>query len=243
MSYVKQFTGMVDTGVTLEHHYMDDQDQPAVYHYPEQTDAFDIVWETPWQPEHAPVGSVVRWSSTFDDTINEATVVAHEWNGIRSWVLLTDGKCPFGRGCAAFNGVHLKEIVSRGNGGMNWLNNARTIADSIDDYREQQSCFKGRKHKNQYVGRRPETIIRYLLTTHPAFSSFYDGNHCPALAGDIYRKVKDVFTIVSNGVVSAPQCYASKKKLIAALKRVLPRMHVSKDEAEREERKFLASMY
>lgn len=243
MPYVKQFTGMVDTGVTLEHHYVDDQDQPAVYHYPEQTDAFDIVWETPWQPEHAPVGSVVRWSSTFDDHMHEAKVIAHELNGIRSWVLITDGVCPFGRSHASFNGSHLKEVVSRGTGGMNWLNNTRSIADITNEYLEQQSCFKGRKHKNQYVGRRPESIIRYLLTVHPAFRSYYDGDHCPALSGDIYLRVKDAFTIVSDGYTSAPQCSANKKKLIAALKRVLPRMRVSKDKMEREERKFIASMY
>lgn len=195
-----------------------------------------LVWHTPIQPEHVPVGSVVRWKTAFGNAIHEATVTGHARNGIRSWVIKTDGDCPFGRQGASFNSDWVVEVVSRGTGKVVWENSLWGKERIIQDYMQEMRSPQAPKGSHQYGGRRFASIIRYVLTTHPAFSNYYESDHHPADMSAIIERVKHVAVVVSTGQSTPPYCLANKKKLVRALKKALPQLHTSKTLAERAER-------
>lgn len=241
MPYVKKNVRLVETGKMLTYQYPDDNDQLAEHKYPETVDQFDLVWETPWQPEHAPVGSVVRWKLNGllrESEEHEVTVTGHYWNGVKSWVILTDTPCPIlgGTHKTSFNGSLLTKIVSRGNGGVQFRNCQEYKRYSDNDHQMQSSWLPtGYKRPHEYASRSAQAIVLYVLGSHPAFADDMNGVHLNANAGTIVDKLRHLFTDHSTGLRWCPAVTANKKKLVKGLKRIMPHLRLSKEvEAKRQ---------
>lgn len=237
MPYVKTHAGMAPTGKMLTHSFEDEDGTPQEYQYQEQVDTFTESWHTPWQPEHAPVGSVVLWKAPNGE-LKKSTVAGHVWNGVRSWCIVTDEMSERMASTVSFNGEHLVEIVSRGKGGMNWYHEERWAAQNVAEYNYLRGSLLHPKRKSHYVSRRPSQILGFVLSNHPAFAN--DGSliHILPYPEMIMKHVGHLFTIISDGSTAPPECSVSKKKLVTALKRVMPRLHRSKDTLEKEEAEY-----
>lgn len=234
MPYVKTNVRDVKTGEMREEHYLDENDQQAIYRYPETKEVWDLTWATPWQPEHAPVGSVVRYNVYEDPSKEqEVTVTGHYWNGIQSWVILTNDPCPILRGNnkSSFNGTHLTSIVSRGTGGVQFTNYKGIVHSAKEAHKQQQEWLLPCKKKpHEYAAGSPAMIIQYVLSTHPKFCDYLTGMHLNAHATDIAQVLLPMFKI-DKSVRWFPLTTVNKKKLIKALERVIPRMRRNKTAA------------
>lgn len=234
MAYEKVYKGQRETGVVTKYEYVDEAGKQCFTEFADKEPHHEIEWVQKWQPEHAPVGSVVRYKSaaSFADDVplKEVTVTGHYWNGIKSWVILTEEVCPIlgvGHKCS-FNGDHLREIVSRGKGGVQFTNNTSTIEHFVKEYKSSLTEVPvGEKRSHEYAGYNPHGVIGYVLTTHPKFSDFFTGMHenvtISALAWQLRGLFKMTRTSTYCGYVTV-----NKKKLIKALVRSIARGRTSK---------------
>lgn len=238
MPYIKEYRGYAPTGRTLEYVYKDLDGTEVREPYPEEAPVHEIVWQTPWQPEHAPVGSVVRYESSGKKELNQVTVTGHYWNGPQSWIILTDDVCPIlgGDSKASFNGSWLREIVSRGDGGVYFRNDLDARKWATDEYlRTQKELPAGFKRPGQYASTSPHNIIRYVLSTHPSFA--YVGGpdmHIYNYIDDIVAAAVDRFDCAQ--LVGNYYCgyRINKKKLVKLLKRLIARTKLPRARLQKE---------
>jgi hypothetical protein len=234
MPYVKVYKGERETGKMLDCIITkDDGTSVDLGPYPEKESVWVEEWQTPWQPEHAPVGSVVRYSTSAREEMNEVTVTGHVWNGPQSWVILTNDPCPImgADKLASFNGAHLKEIVSRGTGGVQWHYNT----DNEDYLRNKHKAVMetipvGLKNKHNYAARQPYELIQHVCSTHPKLAFLHGDMHLYEL--DWHELSLDDPTL--GGIIKYhKQTYwsgfyvANKKRLVKALLRMTARHKVS----------------
>jgi hypothetical protein len=237
MPYEKIYKGQRETGVVNTYDYVDENGETCFMNVPEKEAHHEIEWRTPWQPEHAPVGSVVRYRSaaSFDEDapLKEVTVTGHYWNGIKSWVILTNDVCPIlgKENKCSFNGDHLREIVSRGKGGIQFTNNLNTVAHYVKSYKDelaQLPVYVKRPH--EYAAWNHRNIIGYVLTTHPKFAGFFDGVHenisVSALTW-MLGNIPGLFTLTRYTAYTG-YVTVNKKKLIKAMLRLIARGRSSK---------------
>lgn len=249
MAYEKVYKGQRETGVVNRYEYVDEQGNNCIHEFPETEPHHEIEWVLKWQPEHAPVGSVVRYKSSRmladEDELREVTVTGHYWNGIKSWVILTDDVCPIlghPHKCS-FNGDHLREIVSRGKGGVQFTNNKNTLEHFANTYKASlKEMPAGKKRSHQYAGNYLSSIVGYVLTTHPKFSGYFDGMHDNMGISEISNVLGRQLGI-RHPVRWDDHVVVSKKKLINALTRLIARGRTSKLVAYKAEQKAAAEDY
>jgi hypothetical protein len=249
MAYEKIYKGQRETGVVTKYEYIDEAGKTCFHEIAEKEPHHEIEWVQKWQPEHAPVGSVVRYKSSRsfapDDELVEVTVTGHYWNGVKSWVVLTDDVCQIrgGDSKCSFNGDHIREIVSRGKGGVQFTNNKQTIKHFTENYNKGLTQLpSGVKRPHLYAAHLPSDIVGYVLTTHPRFADFFDGMHENMFVHDITKMLAPLFQFTWTSTWSG---YATinKKKLIKALARIIPRGRTSKLISWKAEQKAAAEDY
>lgn len=246
MPYVDVYKGQRETGRMLECKHEIDGVIHDLGDYPETENIISVEWQTPWQPDHAPVGSVVEYASgnycSAVQELNQATVTGHQWNGVRSWVILTDDVCPIrgGEYKASFNGDHLRRVISRGKGGVQWTKALYEDSHKKEYLADLSRLPVGLKKPHEYAGASVERLIAYLMESHPALSRYRNAQHV-LCAADLIPAVKDLFTVIWP---NQWQSYytVSKKKLIKRLIRAIPRFYQNKDKLEKEEAAFYAEL-
>lgn len=238
MPYVKEYRGHALTGRTLEYVYKDLDGNEVREPYPEEAAVHEIVWQTPWAPEHCPVGSVVRYEASGQKELSEVTVTGHYWNGPQSWIILTDDVCPIlgGFNKASFNGSWLREIVSRGKGGVMFRNDRDHLAYTVDEFkRVQRDLPVNFKRPNQYAGYSRRSIISFVLANHPAFA--YTGGpdmHVYDCLDKIVAATEADFDRVRLDTYMGNAYRINKKKLVGILKRYLTHNKLSRAQLQKD---------
>ncbi|QBJ02686.1 hypothetical protein MZD04_gp159 [Pseudomonas phage Psa21] len=238
MAYEQVYKGQAPVGPKITH---DNGPDFTPYSYQPTEAVYAEEWVTKWQPEHVPVGTVLRYNTSMVGAEKdlEVTVTGHQWNGPHSWVVLTNDPCPI-RGSedtASFHYSHIRSIVSRGNGKVNWR------SYKADDYYRNEYLANlpdlqklGIKTKHTYAAHRVRTIVGFVLANHPAFSDMMDSNHL--YNSDIYSfPIEKLDAIFEYTALSQWHGYysVSKKKLIKELKKRIPRLRVSRKKTQRED--------
>lgn len=252
MPYEKVYKGQRETGVVTKYEYVDEAGKTCSMDIADKEPHYEIEWRTPWQPEHAPVGSVVRYKSAAslndDAPLTEVTVTGHYWNGVKSWVIKTDDVCPImgGTNKCSFNGSHLREIVSRGTGGVRFTNNVDTIEHFTKAYKSALTELPaGVKRSHEYAAWNQANIVGYVLTTHPKFASFFDGMHENISVSDLtwyLSAIPKLFTLTRYTAYTG-YVTVNKKKLIKAMLRVITRGRTSKMISWKEEKRAAEADY
>lgn len=189
-----------------------------------------------WQPEHMPIGSVIRYttySGGQESAVKEVTVTGLAYNGVDSFVFETDDQCPIFHddpsAKASANGAHVVEIVSRGNGGCNFHRKAQ--AERVEHRTEyvkrlQRGLIHGQKGSQHYVAFDHWGIVMMAITSNDKLFGLYSNpNHHYNFSEEFYLKLADCFEWVGEYRLVVR---ANKRKLIKRLKRVLPHHRVSK---------------
>lgn len=200
------------------------------------------VWETPWQPEHMPIGSVVEicvGSSKFNEPW-QATVTGHVRNGAQSWCIITDQPCPVMKTGAgkSVNGSHVTRVVSRGNGGVRWEGNDYALASTHHKTLDGSLWMLSGKKKSLYYATSVNHLINTLINHHPAFTYVTQDDHLYSVY-DLDDSFLGFFTILPDwsGVT------VSKKIVVAALHRALRTRRVNRQKEQSADNKAMARIY
>ena len=226
MAYVKKYIGERETGKMLDC-IINGVD---LGQYPEKEKVYETVWQVDWQPEHMPVGSVVRYffDHKKENGVMETTVTGHQQNGVKSWVVLTDKPCSIltdrpGRK-EAFNASYVTEVVSRGTGTTRFAFGGWGDAYwAWTEYMSQLASLPaGMKRPQDYAGCSPTVIVAYVLSHHPKFKDMgYDG-HCYGTLTNMAKALHPIFNVTRvNGWTS--HVTVNKKRLVRDLSKLLAR--------------------
>lgn len=245
MAYVKKYIGERETGKMLPC-IIDGVDLGS---YPEREKIYETVWETNWQPEHMPVGSVVRYffSHRKEEGIQEVVVTGHHQNGVKSWVIQTDKPSTIltdGDHKESFNASYVTEVVSRGNGTTRFINGGWMDAYWAKmEYLAQLSAVPTNvKRPHEYAASHPITIIAYVLSQHPTFKDMGFDGHNYAILDTLTKALRPIFKITRLNGWSG-YATVNKKRLVRDLKSLLARSRVPVKTLERHEKKIQAEEY
>lgn len=224
MAYVKKYIGERETGKMLDC-IIDGVDLGP---YPEKEKVYETVWDFDWQPEHMPVGSVVRYEFDHrkENGVMEAIVTGHQQNGVKSWVVLTDKPCSIMTDREdrkeSFNASYVTEVVSRGTGTTQFVYGGWGDADwALREYVEQQKALPaGAKRPQDYAAYHSTIVIAFVLSHHPEFKDMgYDGHIYGSLTS-IAKALRPIFKL------TRPNSYGTyvtvnKKRLVRELRKLL----------------------
>ena len=200
------------------------------------------VWETPWQPDHMPVGSVVEvcvGSPRFNESWT-ATVTGHIRNGARSWCIITDQPCPVMKISTgkSVNGSHVTRIVSRGAGGVQWKGNDFALSSTHHQALDGPKWAGYGKKKSLYYAASINDLIHTLVNHHPDFTYVLEDDHLYRLY-DLDDTILGLFTILPSweGVT------VSKKRVVDALHRHLRTRRVNRKKEQSSSDKAMEKLY
>jgi hypothetical protein len=224
----------------------DDGTQVDLGPYPEKEKVFETVWQVDWQPEHMPVGSVIRYHLDHrKDGIQEAVVTGHHQNGVKSWVVKTDDQCSIlgGEHKTSFNASYVVEVVSRGNGDIRFVNNkANTHFLKMEYLSQQKEVPTKAKRPGLYAAMYPQSVIAFVLGNHPAFHDIDHDGHIYATIDELGGKLRHLFNMTRVSPYSG-YCTVNKKRLIKELKVLLSRSRQSKNMHHKEEQRLQREDY
>lgn len=219
-----------------------DSETGATQKFMNDRPVFVQLWETPWQPEHMPVGSVIQVCVGDPEFAHNkpwtATVTGHAYNGPRSIVVITDQPCEVmkkktGR---TVNICHVKHVLSRGTGGVQW---ERPTLDGQLMPNGKLLDASGKK-KTEYCADSVLDLVNILLSTHPAFAYANPNQHMYRpynLTGSLGKLGRTFYGDGVHGFV------VDKKKFKKALHAALVRGKRSRMEAQKKEDKLYEKMY
>jgi len=203
-----------------------------------------------WQPEHMPIGSVIRYETQVGGVKSELTVTVTDlmYNGVDSFIFDSDTQCPIffddPESTASANADFVIEVLQRGNGGLPFEKVVTQYRDTIRadyDARFKHGHLHLYKNKHTYVAYDRRGLVNNAIASNPTLLRRYMAiNHEFNLTGDFYDQLKDCFEQVGPGGIV---WRANKRKLVARLKRLLPHNRVAKKQLLKEERAFEAEMY
>lgn len=217
MPYVNKVTGYKDVERTMlfqgkEEKYMD---MEAIE---------ELVWETPWQPEHMPVDSVIR-VKVAHMVEYQAVVLSHFRQDGSNWGVnlynVDDGLW------TSINSGWVTQITQRGDLGVVWNKEPEDHA-YMHGY-----IVQPKKHHNSYHSMSMNHLVRTLLQVHPAFSYVRTDDHLYCIPDVVKELNKEFSEDRQEDQPYAPELRVNKKRFVKRMHLALSKNRTSRKEDQK----------
>lgn len=200
MPYVKKIVRYEDVEKTMEF-------QGQLEKYIDRVPVEEVVWETPWQPDHMPVDSVIMVKVAHMEPY-QAVVLGHFRQDGESWgVSLYDvdnGSWP------SVNSGWVTAVKERGNGGVVWEH--QVYPEYVHGY-----ISKLPKHSSEYHEESLSLLVRILLARHPAFLYVNQDDHIYTI-NQVTADLHKLYPVVwDKDMPHAPSFKVNKKQFVKRL--------------------------